>query len=524
MHDLLIKNARIIDGTGAPWYRGDLAVKGGKIVELGTFSALSALQVVDADDKYLTPGFIDIHTHSDDSLIYEPLAESRIFQGVTTEIGGNCGTSPAPINPDFVHLTKVVKEYSSRSYSWQTLGEYLNILMRKAPSVNIGVLVGHGTLRTAAMGFSADPATHGQIETMKNYAVNAMEDGAFGLSSGLIYPPGSFANIDELSRVASAIAPYGGIYATHMREEGAHVVASVEEAIETARLARVPLQISHHKVTHRANWGISCKTTIAMIRQARRMGLDVTCDQYPYTASATSLTSNVPEWAFEGGLDMLITRLIDPETRAILRNQSNASHAGRWDCIHISHLGSEKNSWMIGKPVTEIAQKLNMDVAEAVFDIIIEENGNVGEINFGMCEEDIEYIMSQPFTMIGSDGRSMPVASEGRPHPRNYGTFPRAIARYCRDRGLFPLETAIAKMTSMPAARLTLKNRGILRPGAWADMVIFDFDRIQDNPTYEMPQCACDGINQVFVNGVLTAENGRHTGATAGQVLRKNRQ
>jgi len=518
MFDLLIKNARIIDGTGAPWYRGNIAVKDGKITNNRQLTAEDAVEVFDAGDNYVCPGFVDIHSHSDDSILAHQLAESRIFQGVTTEIGENCGTSPAPVNPEYAHLLK--RYIGGINIEWQSVKEYLNHVEKGKISVNFGLLVGHGTIRVAVMGFSADKATPAQISQMRDYAAKAMEDGAFGLSSGLIYPPGSYADTDELAEVASAVAPYGGLYATHMRNESADVTGSVKESLDTAMRAGVPLQISHHKVTHRPDWRVSCKTTVAMIARARREGFDVTCDQYPYNASSTSLTSNVPHWAFEGGLDALIGRLKDPKTRTVLRDQANNSHIGRWDCIYVSHLFGEKNQWMIGKNVVEIAKAQGKDTADAVFDIIIEENGEVGEVNFGMCDEDIEYIMSQPFTMIGSDGRAIPLSEGGKPHPRNFGTFPRVISHFCRERKLFPLETAIAKMTSMPAARLGLLDRGAIKDGMWADLVVFDFDAIKDTPTYERPQQQCEGILRVYVNGRLTAENGRHTGALAGKVLR----
>jgi N-acyl-D-amino-acid deacylase len=284
----------------------------------------------------------------------------------------------------------------------------------------------------------------------------------------------------------------------------------------------VRLQISHHKVTHKADWQVSCKTNIAMIQRARRQGLDVTCDQYPYSASATSMSSNVPAWAFEGGVEKMLERLRDPETRARLREESNASHSGRWGDIYVSYLYSPENQWMIGKSITEIAEMQGgKDPADTCFDMVLAENDRVGEVNFGMCEEDIEYIMAQPFVMPGSDGEALPLDAPGKPHPRNYGTFARYLARYSRDRGVLPLETAVQRMTALPASRIGLADRGVLKEGMWADLVLFDVEKLKDDPDYQHPQQACSGIAQVYVNGVLTAENGKHTGARAGQVLRR---
>lgn len=503
MYDLLIKNARIVDGTGAPWSYGDLAVKDGRIAALGKVTG-QAKTVVDADGQYLAPGFIDIHSHSDGAILRCPTAESRIFQGVTTDVGGNCGSSVAPTE------------------QYPTMADYLAQVEQAGPSINSATLVGHGTLRKAVMGYSREEATPAQIEEMRALTAQAMEEGAYGISTGLIYPPSCYSTTEELVQVVGAIRPYGGYYATHMRNESYDVVKSVQEALHVAEEAGVRLQISHHKVTCKADWQVSCKTTIAMIQRARRKGLDVTCDQYPYSASATSMSSNVPSWAFEGGVEAMLARLRDPETRAKLREESNASHLGRWGDIYVSYLYSPENQWMIGKSITEIAQMQGgKDPADTCFDIVLAENNRVGEVNFGMCEEDIEYIMSQSFVMPGSDGEALPLDTPGKPHPRNFGTFVRYLAHYCRDRGVLSLENAVQKMTSLPAARIGLHDRGVLKEGMWADLVLFDLEALKDDPDYQNPQQPCSGITQVYVNGVLTAEKGRHTGARAGHVLRK---
>ena len=519
MYDVLIQNVRIIDGTGAPWRLGDAGIRDGTICRVGSLRKTEAKEVIDGDGLYLAPGFIDIHTHSDVSLPSYPLAESRILQGVTTEIGGNCGMSVAPVNRERL---KMLSDYvGSLDYSWSTAGDYLRYLETLGTSTNFGLLAGHGTIRLAAMGFDDRKPTGGELAHMKSLLREALDDGVFGLSSGLIYPPGCYSDVDEMTELAKELGPYGAYYATHMRDEATKNVESLTEALSVCRNASVPLQVSHHKVVRKSHWGIDCKKTVSMIEQARREGLDVTADQYPYRASSTTLDSNVPQWAFEGGMEALLQRLQTPDIRERLKNESNASHEGRWGDIYIAYVQSEKNRWTVGKSIEEIAAIRGVDPADACFDLIVEERGRVTEVNYGMCEEDIEYIMSQRFTMIGSDGEAASLDYPGQPHPRWFGTFPRVIAHYSRDRGLFPVETAVHKMTGLPAARLGLQDRGLIREGMKADLVLFDYDRIRDVPDYASPKAACEGIHRVYVNGVLTALDGTHTGARAGRILRK---
>lgn len=519
MYDLLIQNVRVLDGTGAPWYRADVAVQEGRIAAMGRLGGCAAQQVCDGADRYLAPGFIDIHSHSDTTLPQHPAAESRVLQGVTTEIGGNCGLSACPVEDS--HLELLRRYMGEMAYTWRSMGQFLDYVQDCAPATNFGCVAGHGTIRLAVMGFSDQKATPEQVAKMQTLTGQCMAEGAFGLSSGLIYPPGCYADTDELAAVAAAVQPYGGFYATHMRSEGRDLIPAVQEALDIARRAGVPLQISHHKCIGKAGWQVSVKTTVAMLQKARRQGMDVTCDQYPYNASATSLTSNVPNWAFEGGMDALLARLRDPDTRARIKTECEASHVGRWGDIFVAWLPAGKNEWMMGKSILEIAQTQGKDPSDTVFDVLLEESGMVNEINYGICEEDIDYIMAQPFVMTGSDGSAMALTQSGKPHPRNYGTFPRVLARYCREKKLFSLETAVSKMTALPAARLGLPDRGMLRPGMRADLVLFDFDRLEDSPTFLHPQQACKGICRVWVNGVLTAADGAHTGARAGMVLRK---
>ena len=525
MYDFIIKNVRILDGTGAPWYRGSVAVKDGRIARIGSAAGMDeqAGEVIDGGDRDLAPGFIDIHCHSDTSLLKYPQAESRILQGITTEIGGACGLSVAPVSRD-PERKQMLKDYvGDLDYAWETIGQFLERMEENKISTNFGTAVGHGSIRLAAMGFDARKPTDAEMKHMKVLLRQALEDGAFCLSSGLIYPPGCYADTDELTELCRQLVPFGAFYETHMRDEGEGVVEAVKEALEIAERSGAPLQISHHKVTRKSVWQVHCRTTIALMEQARRRGLDVKADQYPYSASATTLDSNVPLWAFEGGVDAMLSRLTDPQQRKRINEEANASHVGRWGDIFIAYVESEKNQWTVGKSIEEIAEIRGVDPADACFDLVVEERCRVGEVNFGMCEEDIEYIMKQPFVMIGSDGEAVSLDYPGQPHPRWYGTFPRIISKYCREQKLFPLETAIFKMTGLPAGRLGLQDRGLIREGMWADLVLFDFDTIKDAPDYSKPKQPCEGIRRVYVNGVLTAENGRHTGARSGQILRRGK-
>lgn len=526
-YDLIIKNCTVIDGTGDDRYTGSVGVKDGLIAKIwrGEPTDNEAAETVYGEGRILCPGFVDIHSHSDTTILRYPEAESRILQGITTELGGNCGISAAPVNPRFRDSLEYYLRESLEdgSLEWESFDEYLRLVEKKKPSVNIGSLVGHGSLRIAVMGFSADRPDRGQMGEMKRRLKEALEDGAFGMSSGLIYPPGSYADEEELTELARELPAYRAIYSTHMRNEGLMLIPALEEAIRLGRESGAFVEISHHKETRKELWRDAVIKSVGLMKSARESGVKIAFDQYPYRASATSLDSNVSEWAFEGGREKLFERLRDPVTRKILVREANESHTGRWGDIFISYAFGKNNLWTVGKSVEEIASIRGTDPAEACFDLILASEGRVNEVNYGMCEEDIEFIMSQDFGVIGSDGEAKPLNCEGQPHPRNFGTFPRVIAHYCRERKLFSLEKAINKLTLMPAERMGLRDRGLIKEGMCADMVIFDFERINDTPSYDRPKQACEGIERVYVNGVLTALNGRHTGAAAGRVLRRGR-
>ena len=439
--DLIIKNAKIVDGTGSLAFKGSIAVDKGRIVSVSHCASpggFDAADVYDAEGKVLSPGFIDIHCHTDETVFRYPTADSKILQGVTTDLGGNCGISYAPVEDSRLDL---LRSYVGEApYNWHSYAEYFDRLEELKPSVNLACGVGHGTLRIAVMGFDKRQASEEELAEMKRLLAKALDDGAFMFSSGLVYPPGLYGDSNEIVELCKVVAEKGSFYATHMRNEGLYIETALKEAIDTAKASGVSIEISHHKVARKERWGAS-RDTIAMIDQARADGVDIWADQYPYTASSTYFSSNVPSWAFE--------------------------------------------------------------------------------INYGMCEDDIEYIMKQPYVSIGSDGWAYSMDYPGLPHPRCYGTFPRVISHYSRDRKLFPLETAIYKMTGLPAGRIGLKDRGVIKAGNYADLTVFDPLTIKDDPTYDEPEKPCSGIARVYVNGVLTAKDGVHTGARAGQIIRR---
>jgi len=532
MFDLIIKNATIIDGSGAAAYAGDLAVKDGKIAAIaadgkGFGPGVLAKEVFDAKGLVVTPGFIDIHSHSDLSLHVYPKSESRILQGVTTEIAGNCGESLAPLNTKNKDLLQAY--VGEAPFTWRSFGEYLDYMEKgefsmskegNGLSANFAGMVGHGNIRIMAMGFDRRHCTMGELEDMKSILSDTIDEGAFAMTSGLIYPPGSFCDTHELAQLATVLGKKGVYYATHMRNESNGIESAIDEALKIARAGNCSLEISHFKLLRKPNWG-KIDRMIEMVEEGQKAGMDITCDQYPYIASSTGLSSNLPGWIFEGGIDEVVRKLGDPQIRAKAIAESEEGHKGRWDTIYIGYTASEEFKGFIGKNIEEVVQATGLAGAEIICRIVEQTGNDSSEISFGQLEENVQRIMKLPYVMTGSDGNALSLDCPGRPHPRNFGTFTRVLGHYSRDLKLFSLETAVNKMTGMPAARVGLKDRGLIKEGNWADLVIFDRDKILDTATFEKPQQASAGIIRVYVNGVLTAENGVHTGARAGQVLRR---
>lgn len=530
MFDIVIRNALVMDGSGGPAVSADIAIEDGRIAAVDRIDG-EAGRVIDGTDLVAAPGFIDIHSHTDASLFVDPRSESKITQGITLEVSGNCGFSSAPCldeasraELDSWRIRHGIEE------NWTTLGDMLSALEKRSLGVNFATLVGHSNLRAAAVGLVDREASPKELDEMKLMAREAMEQGAFGLSSGLIYPPSCYGNTAELGAIAEAVAPYGGFYASHIRCEREEIIDAVEEAIQIGRIGGVPVQIAHHKACGGANWG-KVKMTLAMVREARWAGMDVTVDQYPYTASATSLSILLPKWMHDGGDEAFLERIRTrrEELLSMLREASAEggwiAGDGGWTSVVISSVRTDANRECEGKNLADIARARGADPAELVLDLLLDESLSVGMVHFAQCEEDIRVVMRSDAAMFGTDASARGTTGEmskGKPHPRSFGSFPRILGRYVREQKVIPLETAIHKMTAMPARKLGLADRGAVRPGNWADMVLFDPDQVIDTATYEYPHQISRGISYVLVNGQVAVEQGEMTGALAGRVLRRS--
>ncbi|HEY7039766.1 MAG TPA: D-aminoacylase [Methylomirabilota bacterium] len=527
MLDLKITGGQLIDGSGAPARRGDVGVTGDAITAIGDLSREPAGRTIDATGRTVAPGFIDMHSHSDWRLWDNRRAESKIRQGVTTEVVGNCGFSPAPVSDTFRDEMRGFALYlpAGMDFSWRTVGEYLARYESEGVALNVAQLIGHGTLRLAAMGFARRPPTAAEQTHMERMMDAAMADGAYGLATGLIYAPGSYAATEEIIGIARRAGGRRGFYASHIRGEGATLLDAVAEAIRVGREGGLPVQVSHVKAAGRPNWG-KVTDALALIDDARREGLDVMGDVYPYTASSTTLRTLLPDWALEGGIDAMLKRLADPAIRDRIRGELTGGgetllRGIDWADIMVAYSPSRPDAQ--GRRIAEIAAARREDPLDAAIELIVSEQGKGYMILFQLDEADLRRALAHPHVMVGSDGSALaaqgPLAS-GKPHPRSYGTFPRVLGRYARDERVLPLETAVWKMTGLPAKRLSLADRGVLRDGAKADVVVFDPATVADRATYEDPHRYAAGIGDVVVNGRVVIAGGEHTGALPGRVLR----
>jgi N-acyl-D-amino-acid deacylase len=498
--DVVIRNTRLVDGSGNPWYRADIAVRGDRIAAIGNLKDWHGLKEIDAKGQIAAPGFIDVHTHIEGDEAENPQATNFIYDGVTSVITGNCGSS-----------TTEIEKY----YGW---------LDSLKVSVNVGTLLGQNNIRRAVMGRANRVATAEELTKMDSIVHRAMQEGALGMSTGLIYIPGSYTPTEEIVRLAKIVSSYGGIYATHMRNEGDSVVAAINEAIHIGREAGIPVEISHFKVSGQQNWGRS-KETLALVEAARREGLDVTIDQYPYTASSTSMSTLFPDWALADGQDSINARLANPMLRDSIKNSMKKSLARRmlkhWSYAVVAYYSTDTT--YNGKSIEEINKWLkrpNTTDAEAELICLMMEKGGAGMVFHGMSEKDVKYFMKYPFNMFASDA-SIRIFGRGAPHPRGYGTNARVLGRYVREQMVMPLEEAIRRMTSLPAQRFGLNDRGLLREGMAADIVVFDENTVTDQSTFDKPHQYSTGFDYVLVNGKITLEQGNHNGTRAGTILYK---
>lgn len=501
-YDLIIRNARIVDGTGTPWYRGEIAIAGDTIARIDRRIEGTAARELDAKDRVVAPGFIDLHTHARRGIFEVPTADNYIRQGVTTIFEGPDGSSPLPI------------------------GEFLDRVEKTKTAPNFATFVGQGSVRNEVMGSVDRAATPEELARMKEIVRQAMRDGAYGLSTGLYYVPGSFTPTEEVIELARVAGEFGGIHISHMRDETAKVLESVRETIRIGEEGHLPTQITHHKVLGQPNWGRSVDT-LALIDEARARGVDVTSDQYPYTASSTSLTAALmPAWSLEGGRKEMLKRLADPPARQRIREvmiDRILHERGGGDARNIQIASTSFDPALAGKTLADVTRAGGKEptpenAADAALALI--ERGDVSGIFHAMAEPDVERILRHPATMIASDGE-VPLFGKASPHPRSYGTFARVLGRYVRERKVLTLEEAVRKMTSMPAQRVGLRDRGLLLPGLKADLVVFDPATIADKATFEQPHQYAVGVSHVLVNGVFVVEEGKTTGARPGKVLRK---
>lgn len=499
IYDLVLTGGKIVDGTGNAWFYGDVAIKNGKIAAVGKIELPDAARVIDVKGMIIAPGFIDVHTHVESSSLTVPTADNFIFDGVTSVITGNCGSSETDLARYFFQLDSV------------------------KTSVNVATLIGHSSVRRTVMGYSQrDPSPEEQV-LMEALVEEGMRQGAVGFSTGLIYVPGTYSKTPEVIGLAKAAAKYNGVYASHIRNEGDLVTEAIEEAINIGRQAHIPVEISHFKVTYKPNWGRSVKTLL-QVEQARREGIDVTVDQYPYIASSTTLNTVLPTWVFSGGKDSTMFRLKDPATRKNIKAEMLKILKGKQlkNYAYAVVARYAADTTLNGKNISEInllkgRKGKARDEAETILEMV--ENGSAQMVYFSMNEEDLKRIMQYPFNMFASDAGIARYGS-GVPHPRAYGTNARVLGRYVREMKVIRLEEAIRRMTSLPAQKFQLRDRGLLREGMAADVVVFNESTVMDQSTFSQPHAYSAGFECIIVNGAITMEKGKHTGIRNGQVLR----
>ena len=529
-HDILVRGGTIVDGTGAPGFRADLAIADGRIAAIGEDLG-AARDTIDATGRVVAPGFIDMLGHSEFRLLADGRAISKIFQGVTTEITGEV-SSVVPVSD----ATKAERAAEISPWGveidWEDLGGYFGRLERQGTAINLGTWVGLSTLRVWGVGWEDRPATPAEMGAMKDALARAMDAGAFGLSSGLIYAPGRYASTQEIVELARVVAEHGGFYATHMRSEGARLLEAVDEAIEIGERSGAPVLIHHLKASGKSNWGKMAQA-IERIEAARARGLDVMASVYPYVASSTGLDQVLPDWVTEGGTEATLARLADPALRDSLEAElSGRTQSGDWTLgtsaggpsgIQIADVVTDSLERYEGMRLDAIAAERGQSAAAAAIDLLVADSLRTAAIYFSMSEDDLALAMRQPWVMIGGDAgiRALdgPLSTD-QPHPRAYGTFPRVLCRYSREMGLFPLEEAVRKMTSLPAARAGLPDRGVLQAGRYADVVVFDEKSVCDRATFETPKRLAVGIEHVIVNGVPVLRDGEPTGELPGRGLR----
>jgi N-acyl-D-amino-acid deacylase len=524
--DLVILNGALIDGSGKKEFSGDIGINNGIITEIGNLKKAEAAYKIDAAGLKVTPGFIDIHSHTDTDLLINPKAESKIRQGVTTEIAGQDGSSWAPIGgPEVDRLRKSFKETYNEDLSWTSFNEFLNYFSSRKFSVNFASMIGQGTLRELVVGMDDRPATDDEIKRMQQEIIKAVESGAVGLSSGLEYTPGSFASTEELIKLCSIVPEKAKLYSTHMRNEDNRVIEAVTEAIRISDESKARLLIAHLKVSGKSNWN-KADEVLNLIDKAAAKGMEIHADRYTYVAYHTNLSALFPLWARDGGTKAFIDRLSDETEKSKMKEyveKKISNLDGEWNGVLISSVGNKELKSYQGMTIQQISDEINLSPFETSVKIIVDADNSVMMMGFGMEEKSTESILAHPRVMIASDAGShapYPPMDRSIAHPRAYGTFPRAIAHYVRERKICSLEEMIRKMTSLPAEKIRIKDRGLLQKGKKADIVLFNYDTIKDKASFTEPHQYPEGIPYVIVNGEVVIKNGEHTGAMPGTVIR----
>jgi len=528
--DLVITNGHIVDGTGSPWYSGDIGIRDGRIAAIGNLSGGARKRTVDAKGRVVAPGFVDMLGQSETTILVDPRLPSKIYQGITTEITGE-GGSAAPLNDAIIANDRPGYEHYKINPDWRTFRQYFSRLEKQGMGINLASYVGATQVRRMVLGDADVQPTPEQLEKMKALVREAMRDGAVGVSTSLMYAPAPYAKTEELIALASEASKFGGIYATHMRNESDSVLESIDEAVRIGREARIPVEIWHFKVAGKANFG-RMPQLVARVNKARAEGVDVEADTYAYTAWFNSMSAFVPAWAHDGGDAKLIERLKDPATRARIRKDMETPSKDwdyEWDEITgpqdvmISVVQNPALKKFQGKRLTEVARTLNQDPMDALFDLLVEDQAFTECAVFGMSEPDVALALQQSWVSVDNDSSGTSpegILGEEHPHPRAYGTFPRILRKYVREEKKLTLEEAIRKFSALPAQRMRLADRGVLKDGMWADVVVFDPETVRDLATFDDPNRLSEGMEYVLINGVPVIENGKMTGALPGKVLR----
>ena len=529
-YDLIIRNGHVIDGTGSPWYAADVAVKEGRVAVIGRLDEASATRIIDAHGQVVAPGFIDMLGQSELTLLVDPRAPSKIFQGITTEITGE-GESVAPLNDAMIKANQSTYDHYRLKADWHTLGEYFGRLEKQGMGINLATYIGATSVREMVIGYRDRAPGADELRKMEQLVEEGMRQGAMGISSALEYPPAPYASTEELIALARVAARFGGIYATHMRDEGNAEMAALDETFRIGREAQIPLEIFHLKVSGKKNWG-SMLLVVERIERARAQGIDVAADTYAYTAWSNGMAAFTPPWAHDGGKEQLLQRLRDPAMRAKMRTDMTTPSAA-WDNEWLEIEGPQdvlicavNNKELLqyqGKRLSEVAAEWHEDGIDAIFDFLIKDEAGTSVAVFGMAEPDVVLALQQPWVAVDNDDSATSpegILGADHPHPRAYGTFPRILAKYVREERKLSLPDAIRKFTALPAQREHLSDRGVIKRGMWADLVVFDPGAIHDVATYDNPNQFSAGMSYVLVNGVPVIAAGRVTGALPGRVLR----